>query len=187
MKEQTSVWCIGGMLVSLLLIQSAALAQIGPSRAQPISSTRAASEDMTTIINVTGTIVSAPPCKINNDVNLDYDFGDVIIQSVKDGIYSKENEIVINCQTDLFPNINLTINGAGKENTLDTNIIGLGVALFNSDDGKAVNLGEKLSLPLPSGGGDTLFRLNAVVVNPDDTALKTGDFKTTATLTTSYD
>jgi len=136
-----------------------------------------------------GVLIDAPPCKINGDTLLDYDFKDVIIQQIKGDFYQKTQSVEVKCSSVSSNNINLTLNGttmAGKDNILQTNVSGLGVALLNGDDDAEIKIGKAIPLMLGSGGEAT-FNLKAIVVNPDNTKLaNNSDFSATATLTTSY-
>ena len=135
-----------------------------------------------------GTLISAP-CKINGDTQLDYDFKNVIIQMIKGASYQQTQSVEIKCSSVSNINVNITLNGTkmtGKDNVLQTNVTGLGIALLNGDDDTEIKIGKAIPLML-SAAGETKFNLKAVVVNPNNTKLaNNSDFSATATLTTSY-
>lgn len=187
MKGKMKLLNLALLMSGSLFIQHVALAQIGPgtARAMPILRT---TEGDTTTVKVTGTILSIPPCKINGDVDLTYNFNTVVIDTIPAGKDQITKVVPISCTSAPNPSINLTINGgagvSGKDNILTTDQKGLGIALFNGDSNDAIKLGDNIKLSLSSGLVD--FSLKAVVVNYDNSKLKSGTFSTFATLTTSY-
>lgn len=187
MKGKMKLLNLALLMSGSLFIQHSAVAQIGPGTARAIPTLRAVEGDTTTV-NVTGTILSTPPCKINGDVDLTYDFKTVVIETIPTGNYQITKVVPITCTSAPNPSVNFTLSGgagiSGKDNILTTGQKGLGIALFNGDNNDEIKLGDAIKLTLSAGRVD--FSLKAVVVNYDNSELKAGTFSTFATLTTSY-
>ncbi|EOT8120619.1 fimbrial protein [Escherichia coli] len=88
-------------------------------------------------INITGQIYDAP-CKINNDVIFDIDFGKVSIQDIDGQKFKQTKTVEIECMNSSgIPYVNLVSStGVLGENILNTtgvNASSLGIALYQGD------------------------------------------------------
>lgn len=148
-------------------------------------------------ITITGEIYDAP-CKINNDVNFEIDFGRISIQEIDGKKFKQTKTVEIECANNSGkPYISLTsstgVLGDNILNTTGVNTSSLGIALYQGD---SVDSGYPLNVNL---GVDEIkkglsqlsvqqgyFTFTAVPYKHGSTALTAGTFSATATMNIFY-
>lgn len=148
-------------------------------------------------INITGQIYDAP-CKINNDVSFDIDFGKVSIQDIDGKKYKQTKTVEIECTNySGIPYITLVssagILGENILNTTGVNTSSLGIALYQGD---AVDLNYPLKInrdkeEIKKGLSQknvhkSNFTFTAVPYKHGAGALTAGKFSATATMNIFY-
>lgn len=144
----------------------------------------AAADQNTVLVTVSVTIV-ASPCKINNNQNIDVDFGDnVITTDVMAGTVEKPVNYTLDCSNaDTTRSLKMHISGASAEfngDLLQTSIPELAVKL--KADGADYPLNSDLTLASVT----TKPELVAVLVGKPGAHLPTGGFTAGATMTVDY-
>ncbi|TGZ35249.1 putative fimbrial-like protein YfcQ [Photobacterium damselae subsp. damselae] len=136
-------------------------------------------------INVTGVVVSPPPCKINNDVDIAVDFGKVSLNSLDDINSNKNTKIIdlsISCDSSVTSNIALSLSADKamfNPDFVKTSVEDLGIELFVDDipllPGKSVNLRKSKNA-----------KFKAKLVKKKGSVLDEGDFTANSVLLVSY-
>ncbi|MBB7356184.1 fimbrial protein [Escherichia coli] len=148
-------------------------------------------------INITGQIYDAP-CKINNDVIFDIDFGKISIQDIDGHKFKQTKTVEIECvNSSGIPYVNLVSStGVLGENILNTtgvNASSLGIALYQGD---AVDSNYPLKINV---GKDEIkkglsqknfqksnFTFTAVPYKHGNSVLTAGKFSATVTMNIFY-
>jgi len=136
----------------------------------------------TITVNVT---INATPCKINNNQNIDVDFGDsVITTDVAKGVVEKDIAYTLDCtNADQNEALAMSIKGTGADfnaDVLKTSIPELGINL------KADGIDYPLNTELALANSSSKPNLKAVLVQQSGTHLPTGIFTAGATMTVDY-
>ncbi|MEZ7299042.1 fimbrial protein [Enterobacter cloacae] len=134
-------------------------------------------------ITVSVTVVTPPPCVINNNKTIDVDFGSsVSIPAIDGQHYQKNISYTVVCTGATSNAMKMQISGtatAFDSTALQTTKTGLGVALRKN--GNPLNIGDWFNFTYP-----TLPTLQAVLVKKSGATLNTGDFSAAATLAVEY-
>lgn len=154
-------------LISVLLLSSAAQA------------------DQNTAVITVNVTVTASPCEINNNQNINVDFGDsVITTDVMAGTVEKPVNYTLDCSNaDTARTLKMHILGSGAEfngDLLQTSIPELAIKL--KADGADYPLNSDLALASASTKPD----LVAMLVGKPGSRLPTGGFTAGATMTVDY-
>lgn len=174
------------VLVALLLLGNAGAVQadIGASIARPVVRGSAGS----TTVNVTGTI-TAKPCDLNGGKDLDYAFGDVVVNDVIGEKHSITHPLTVECHSTSeqaqvkFTGTAATVGSNAGENVLQAGSSGLGIALVNSNSGVTP---IKLNTYIDVAASSTInLKATLVHLNPT-TVLKAGGFSAALTIETRY-
>ncbi|WP_336219256.1 fimbrial protein [Citrobacter amalonaticus] len=144
----------------------------------------AVAEQNTAIITVNVT-VNAAPCVINNDQNIDVDFGDsVITTDVAKGSVEKEVNYTLDCTSaDQSKTLVMRISGTGAtfdDKSLKTSIPELGIKM------KADGVDYPINTNLALASSTTKPALKALLVAQPGARLPTGGFTAGATMTVDY-
>ncbi|CAI1872479.1 Minor fimbrial protein prsF precursor [Serratia quinivorans] len=135
-----------------------------------------------TTIRVSVTIV-APVCVINDNQQINVDFGNDVVTTKVDGSYKKVPiTYSVQCQNSPSNNMKLQIMGNGASfdsNVLATNKTGLGIALLMNGGQLPLNSWRDFTYP-------SLPKLEAVPVKQAGVTLSGGAFSAGATLKVDY-
>lgn len=136
-----------------------------------------------TDINFHGTLISPPPCEINEGNDINVPFGDIGINKVDGVNYLKTLDYTVTCDESTEPwSMYLTLTGemtSYDTAAVNTSAQGLGIKVFQG--GRPFTLGE----PVPVNP-TALPVLTAVPVKDPSATLTEGDFVGTATLKAEY-
>ncbi|EOY8404961.1 fimbrial protein [Enterobacter asburiae] len=138
----------------------------------------------TALVTVNVTVV-ASPCKINNNQNIDVDFGDnVITTDVAKGVVEKDVNYTLDCTSaDESKTLAMTIKGVGADfnaDILKTSIPELGIRI--KADGSEYPLNSQLVL----ASSTSKPALKALLVQQSGAHLPTGAFTAGATMMVDY-
>lgn len=130
-------------------------------------------------------IINAAPCEINNNQNIDVDFGsDVAVTDVAAGLIEKPISYELNCTSmDTTKSLKMTISGNGADfdqDVLKTSITSLGVKI------KANGNDYPLNTAFNFVSAETKPDLTALLVQQSGARLETGAFTAGATMTVDY-
>lgn len=144
----------------------------------------AVAEQNTAVITVNVTI-NASPCEINNNQNIDVDFGDnVITTDVAKGIVEKDVNYTLDCTSaDQSKTLVMRISGMGAsfdDKSLKTSIPELGIKM------KADGVDYPVNTDLVLATSSTKPALKALLVQQAGAHLPTGGFTAGATMTVDY-
>lgn len=133
-------------------------------------------------VNVT---ILAAPCEINNNQNINVDFGDeVAVTDVALGLIAKDISYTLDCRNaNTAKTLKMMIRGAGADfdaNVLQTSVTDLGVKI--EADGVDFPLNSDLAL----ASSDAKPALKAVLVQKPGARLQTGAFTAGATMMVDY-
>ena len=151
-----------------------------------LTTTNAAVEQGTTV-NVRGTLIDPPPCFLNEEQPLEINFGDKVgIKKVASGIYRQPLDIDVRCEESSKP-WQLVISWYGNTATFDADNASivtaeqadLGVKIYA--DGKPFPLKTLLKV-----NGETLPKLEAILVQREGIELKEGAFTARGVLRAEY-
>ncbi|MEG5552311.1 fimbrial protein [Enterobacter wuhouensis] len=130
-----------------------------------------------------GTLIAAPPCVINDDQQVDVDFGDRIGISKVDGMnYRMPVNYQITCEGGGFA-LSLSLSGAATAfdtHALQSDQPDLGIRVYQNDKPFTPNSTLSIDMATPP-------RLEAVPVKRDGATLKEGTFEALATLQANYE
>ncbi|MFJ3264863.1 fimbrial protein [Serratia liquefaciens] len=135
-----------------------------------------------TTVTVKVTIVSPPPCTINDDRPIEVDFGEVMTTRVDGNNYRMPVNYTLSCVEAASNAMKLQVrgSGAGFDGTvLRTNQTGLGIELRQDDKKLAVNSWLNFTYPKKP-------ELWAVPVKQGGATLSGGEFTAGATLSVAY-
>lgn len=168
----------------LTLSLSSWAADIGAAITRPIARGSAGS----TTVNVTGTI-TAKPCDLNGGKDLDYAFGDVVVNDVTGEKHSITHSLTVECHSAneqaqiQFVGTAATVGSNAGESVLQAGGSGLGISLANSNFGITP---IKLNTYIDVAASSTI-NLKATLVHLDPTKVLTaGDFSAALTIETRY-
>lgn len=135
-------------------------------------------------VTVKVTIVSPPPCTINNDQPIEVDFGEVMTTRVDGVNYRMPVNYTLDCTSLVKNALRIQITGSaidlGKAtNALETNIPDFGIALER--DSTPFNINESLDFVHPAKPV-----LYAVPIKKDGVTLPTGTFHASSTMSVTY-
>lgn len=138
----------------------------------------------TATVTVNVTIVTSP-CEINNNQQIDIDFGSSIaVTDVAAGLVQRNIDYTLDCSSaDQSKTLVMKITGPGatfNTDELQTNIPQLGIG-FTADGSEYA-----LNTPLPFASADTKPALVAKLMQQDNARLPTGNFTAGATMTVEY-
>lgn len=132
-----------------------------------------------------GTIIDPPPCEINNNQQIDIDFGSGLgVEKVDGNNYRQKINYIIKCSGKL-PSANLTITVIGNAMIIDNSAIqssttGLGIRILENNRPLSINRALIVDAANPPV-------LEAVPVADPAIQLKGGSFVATASLLAEYD
>lgn len=132
-------------------------------------------------VKIKGTIVKQP-CHINEDKNMEVDFGSVGINSIDGTAYLKKLEISIRCENGA-KRVQLMLQGNVSQQgnyVLSTSETNLGIALYQADSSQ-IPLNTYFSFT-----GTSVFALSAVPVSTANTFTAGDEFTAIATLVAKY-
>lgn len=114
-----------------------------------------ANEGDQTLITVTGSINNAPECRINNNENIDVNFGDDVEISLIDGVSYRKTQLIYDLQCNDLSDVALTMTITGPDATFGTGLIGtdineLAIRMLNGST--QVNNGEAISFTYDEAG-----------------------------------
>jgi type 1 fimbria pilin len=141
--------------------------------------------DQNTAVVTVNVTIAASPCEINNNQNIDVDFGNsVITTDVAKGVVEKEVNYTLNCTSaDQSKTLAMTITGAGAAfdaDILKTTIPELGIRI------KADGIDYPLNTELALANSSSKPNLKALLVQQPGAHLPTGAFTAGATMTVNY-
>lgn len=144
----------------------------------------AVADQNTAVITVNVTI-NASPCEINNNQNIDVDFGDnVITTDVAKGIVEKDVNYTLDCTSaDQSKTLVMRISGTGAvfdDKSLKTSIPELGIKM------KADGVDYPVNTDLVLATSSSKPALKALLVQQPGAHLPTGGFTAGATMTVDY-
>ncbi|MEP9267633.1 fimbrial protein [Enterobacter asburiae] len=144
----------------------------------------AVADQNTAVITVNVTI-NASPCEINNNQNIDVDFGDnVITTDVAKGIVEKDVNYTLDCTSaDQSKTLVMRISGTGAvfdDKSLKTSIPELGIKI------KADGVDYPVNTDLVLATSSSKPALKALLVQQPGAHLPTGVFTAGATMTVDY-
>ncbi|MFO2465642.1 fimbrial protein [Pseudomonas sp. 15FMM2] len=152
-----------------------ALAVLGAT-AQPVMATSSST------INVT-VILTAEPCKVNNNNIIEVDFGDDVQTKLVDGNYKKmQVPYTVQCPAGAPSAMSIRIEGAAAafdSSVLTTNIGNFGIAILTDGARLPINSSKDFTYP-------NLPRLYAVPVKRSGATLKGGGFSAGAIMRVEY-
>lgn len=138
-----------------------------------------------TVVTITGALVDTPECTINDNNQIDVDFGDDVIISRIDGLKYKNTGLIytMNCNQLAKKTLKMTVKGSPAsfdETLIATDVEGLGIRLFLYD-----------TVPLKQGteigfnDGD-IVKLSAAPVVQNGITLRAQPFMGTGTMVIEY-
>ncbi|CAI1596225.1 fimbrial protein [Serratia quinivorans] len=135
-------------------------------------------------VTVRVTIVAAPPCEINNNNDIEVNFGNDVLTTRVDGSAYKKMPVTysINCSGGPSNSVKMRIEGTGAgfdNSVLSTNQADFGIALLNNGSRYPINSWVNFSAPSPP-------RLEAVPAKRAGVTLKGGPFSAGATMKVEY-
>ncbi|MGQ4695431.1 fimbrial protein [Enterobacter asburiae] len=141
--------------------------------------------DQNTAVVTVNVTIAASPCEINNNQNIDVDFGDsVITTDVARGVVEKEVNYTFDCtNADQSKTMVMRISGAGATfdaNSLKTSIPELGIKM------KADGVDYPINTDLILATSATKPALKALLVQQPGAHLPTGGFTAGATMMVDY-
>ncbi|HBA9677362.1 TPA: fimbrial protein, partial [Escherichia coli] len=148
-------------------------------------------------IKITGEIYDAP-CKINNDMSFEIDFGNIIVNEIDGNKFKKTKTVEIDCQNNSGkPYISLKSStgtlGENILNTMGANTSSLGIALYQGDSVDNsyplkvnVNMDEIRKGLSHLNVQKSYFTFTAVPYKHGSSALTTGTFSATVTMSIYY-
>lgn len=141
-----------------------------------------------TMITVTGSISSAPECRVNNNDRIDVDFGDDIEISLIDGVTYKKTQLIYDLKCHDLSSEALTMRITGEDASFGSGLIGtdktaLGIRLLNGNT--SVDNGESITFTYDGAGTDNPD-LWAVLVADREGTLTSGLFNSRAILVIDY-
>ncbi len=146
---------------------------------------QAVQEGDTTTIYVTGTLVDAPQCTVNNGGSINVSFGDDLITTHVDGVnYKKQIDYTLSCSSLSSTALTMTLKGTTasfNSSLLYTSKSGLGIRLYNGSS--ALIPGSAIKFTYGSSSQPVLY---AVPVAQNAATLTTGSFTGTATMVIAY-
>lgn len=133
-----------------------------------------------TPIQITGNIIPAPICKINNDqTSPQVEFGDLHIELIDGVSYAaRQVPVMVTCSNQPGGVIQFSMTGTATSfdtAALKTNVTDLGVKIYNG--GEAVNINSWVNINY-----DEPLNLTAVPIKRSGATLVDGDFSVTGTL-----
>jgi type 1 fimbria pilin len=167
------------LLSSLSLAALAVLAALGVSQS--------ARADDPKNLEFKGVLVEPPPCSIDDDGTVKIDFGDKVgIRKVASGIYREPIDVTLKCEeSNQAWQLMLSVNGnAASFDTDNATVVtpqqaDLGVKLLIG--GQPFELGKQVKI-----NGNTLPKLEGLLVQRDGVELQEGEFTAQATLRAEY-
>ncbi len=134
------------------------------------------------IVNVNVKIVESPDCIINNNNNIEVDFGNILTTKIDGNNYGMPVLYSLDCKELPSNRIKLQINGSGAnfdDAILQTNINGLGIELRQNNQKLPINSWVDFLYP-------NVPEILAIPVKQNDLILTGGDFTASATLQIAY-
>lgn len=149
---------------------------------------RAVTENDTTKVTVSGTLIGAPECTVNGNNLVDVDFGDSIVTHFIDGETYMKKELIysLSCTGLNSTRMKITVRGTEAEfgtGLIKTSIAGLGIQLMNGTT--KIKAGEYINFT-HDGTTSALPKLSAVLVAKDAQALKASAFTGAGTMVLGY-
>lgn len=130
-----------------------------------------------------GTLLDAPTCEINNNQDIDVDFGDdMVISRVNGANYKKEIVYTLSCEDAASSAMRLTLKGTLAtfgSGLLMTSKAGLAIQLYNGSTKLAPGTGINFTYPYKP-------ELYAIPEANDTSTLTAGYFTSTATMVIDY-
>lgn len=137
---------------------------------------------ITSTVTIKVTVLTPPPCVINNDRQIEVEFGDVMTTRVDGNNYRIPVDYTLSCQGASSNAIKLQVQGTGANfdsNVLRTQKTGLGIALLQG--GSRLPINHWLNFTYPNTP-----RLEAVLVKQDGITLSAGEFTAGAVMKVVY-
>lgn len=151
-----------------------------------IFSAQAAQEGDTTTVTVSGTLIDTPDCTINNNNQIDVDFGEDVIISRIDGVNYKRTPIPFDlvCFSLAKQGLTIAIDGAPSPlnpQVIDTSVEGLGIQVF-LDPALPLYRGTVISFNY----GDSFLNFSAAPIVLGGATLSAQPFTGTGTVVLGY-
>ena len=146
-----------------------------------------ADEGDTATVEVKGKIFVQPPCHINNDKDIKYEFGKVVVSDVGTDKTKIAHDLKFVCDYSPTAQLFLTVTSQNPvpsiTNAIAVNDSGLGVAFFNASyNDTEVDINSPIKIT-----DGTIMSLTAQLINyKPGTELKTGAFSASVILETSF-
>lgn len=146
-----------------------------------------AKEGDTAVVEVKGEIFVQPPCHINNDKDIKYEFGQVVVSDVGTDKAKISHDLKFVCDYSPTAQLFLTVTSPNVipsiTNAIAVNDSGLGIAFFNASYN---DTDVDINAPIKITDG-TIMSLTAQLINyKPGSELKTGTFSASAILETSF-
>lgn len=141
----------------------------------------------TATVEVKGKIFVQPPCHINNDKDIKYEFGQVVVSDVGTDKAKIVHDLKFVCDYSPTAQLFLTVTSPNVipsiTNAIAVNDSGLGIAFFNASyNGTEVDINSPIKIT-----DGTIMSLTAQLINyKPGSELKTGAFSASAILETSF-
>lgn len=151
------------------------------------SGTVAAEKGATTDVTVKGTLIVQPYCVLNNNQNLNFDYGSVAISDIDTKEISVIQDIKVTCQWTPTAKLQVTLKSSNvvlfKPNVIKVGDTGMGIAMLNAgSNDAAINLNKAIDVT-----DNSVLRLKGKLVNVKLWgAVSTGRFSTAITIETTY-
>ena len=146
-----------------------------------------AKEGDTAVVEVKGKVFVQPPCHINNDKDIKYEFGQVVVSDVGTNKAEITQDLKFVCDYSPSAQLFLTVKSQNSipsiTNAIAVNDSGLGIAFFNASyNDTEVDMNSPIKIT-----DGTLMSLTAQLINyKPGTELKTGAFSASVILETSF-
>lgn len=146
-----------------------------------------AKEGDTAVVEVKGKIFVQPPCHINNDKDIKYEFGQVVVSDVGTNKAEITHDLKFVCDYSPTAQLFLTVKSPNSipsiTNAIAVNDSGLGIAFFNASyNDTEVDMNSPIKIT-----DGTIMSLTAQLINyKPGTELKTGAFSASVILETSF-
>lgn len=151
------------------------------------SGTVAAEKGATTDVTVKGTLIVQPYCVVNNNQNMNFDFGSVAVSDVDSKEVTVIQDVKVTCMWAPTAKLQMTLKSSNvaflKPNVVKVGSTGMGIAMLNAGSGDAaINLNKAIDV-----ADNYVLRLKAKLVNIQlFGTVNTGRFSTAVTIELTY-
>lgn len=137
-------------------------------------------------LNISGTVVSPPPCKINGDVDIDVDFGNVSIGHLDSASDTKVDiPLSITCDSSVTKDVSISLVANPtyfNADLIGTDLSDLGIEIKN--DSTLLPPGGTLPIEL---GKDIILTAQLRKNDDESVVIEAGEFTANSTLMVSYE